>query len=101
VKFHKITSLVHVFCKINKNGPWYLKTLKKSILVLVLLIFGRNGPWVKSLVKVHVWSLEFQKLAVLVPEGPKVKNLSYKPWTMETWQKYTLKQLWEIGKPGP
>lgn len=59
---HKITYLVLWYkvsqnckfspstLKIDKNGPWDIETLRKTIFVLVLLIFGRNGPWEKSLV---------------------------------------------------
>ena len=54
---HKVTYLV-LWCKvsqnykfspytleIDRNGPWDVKTLRKSILVLILIIFCRNGPW--------------------------------------------------------
>ena len=54
---HKVTYLV-LWCKVSQNykfspytleidinGPWDVKTLRNSILVLVLIIFCRNGPW--------------------------------------------------------
>ena len=53
---------------------------EKSILVLVILIFGRNVPWVASLVKLHVWSLEFASLAELVPGNFKMENWNDCPW---------------------
>ena len=37
--------------------------MRKSILVLILIFYGRNGPWLESLVKLHVWSLKFARLA--------------------------------------
>ena len=101
MKFHKITSLVPQLCKINKNGPWDIKTLRKSTFVLVLLIFGRNGPWLGSLVKLHVWSLKFTSLADLVLGGSKVENSTYNPCTIKPWKVLHLQVLLESCQTQP
>ena len=44
--------------KNDKNGPWDIKTLRKTNFVLVLLIYGRNGPWLEI----------FGEITKLVPE---------------------------------
>jgi hypothetical protein len=62
--------------EIGINGPWDVKTLRKSILVLILIFYGRNGPWLESLVKLHVWSLKFESLAEKV-----LGNLNWKKIT--------------------
>ena len=62
---HKVTYLV-LWCKVSqnykfspctlefdRNGPWDVKTLRNSILVLVLFILCRFGPYVKSLEKLQ------------------------------------------------
>jgi hypothetical protein len=90
---HKVTYLV-LWCKvsqnykfspctlkIDKNGPWDIKTLRKTNFVLALLIYGRNGTWLQSLVKLHNRSLKFTKLADLVPGV-------FKSEKMELWSLY-------------
>ena len=62
-----MSSLVPEVWKIVKNGPWDIKTLRKTNFVLVLLIYGRNDPWLQSLVKLHNWSLKFARLAENTP----------------------------------
>ena len=44
-----------------------------------------NEPWVASLVKLHVWSLEFGSLAILVPRHLKMGNYINGPWVYQVW----------------
>ena len=62
-----MSSLVPEVWKIVKNGPWDIKTLRKTNFVLILIFYGRNGPWMESLMKLHNRSLKFQSLAKIVP----------------------------------
>ena len=74
-----MSSLVPEVWKIVKNGPWDIKTLRKTNFVLILIFYGRFGPWVTSLVKLHFWSLNFATLAENTPGSIKVKNYIYGP----------------------
>ena len=70
-----MSSLVPEVWKIVKNGPWDIKTLRKTNFVLILIFYGRFGPWLESLVKLHVWPPKFESLAEKVP-GNKNGKLS-------------------------
>ena len=85
-----MSSLVPEVWKIVKNGPWDIKTLRKTYFVLVLLIYGRIGPWWKSLVKLHKWSLKFESLVVLVPGENKLENSTKDRALFITWHHITL-----------
>ena len=96
-----MSSLVPEVWKIVKNGPWDIKTLRKTNFVLALIFYGRIGPWWKSLVKLHNWSLKFESLANLVPGEIKMEK-SYKGHVLFiTWHKTPLETLWKIAKPHP
>ena len=72
-------------------------------MVLVLVNFVKNDPWMKSFKNLHLWSLKFQHLAILVPGHSKMEKLhllSLGIWNMaclvlmitsESWQHKPLK----------
>ena len=85
-----MSSLVPEVWKIIKNGPWDIKTLRKTNFVLVLLIYGRIGPWLQSLVKLQIRSLKFGKLTEIVPGNVKVEKSSKVHVLFIIWQKIPL-----------
>lgn len=98
---HKVTYLV-LWCKVSQNykfspctleidinGPWDVKTLRKAILVLVLIILCRFGPYVKSLEELQIGPSSL-KLAKIVPGYLKVKIIKTYPYTIQYWQVWSL-----------
>jgi hypothetical protein len=96
-----MSSLVPEVWKIVKNGPWDIKTLRKTNFVLVLLICDRISPWWKSLVKLHNWSLKFKSLAVLVPGEIKMEKSYQDLILFITWQEKPFGILWNNAKFNP
>ena len=74
-----MSSLVPEVWKIVKNGPWDIKTLRKTNFVLTLIFYGRFGPWLESLVNFHIRSLKFGNLTEKVPGHLKWKNYIFGP----------------------
>ena len=70
-------------------------------MVIELLNIGRNSPWVKSLEKLHVWSLKFHKLAEMVPRYSKWEKGNYGPYTIHIWQEWPFEILWKVVNISP
>ena len=73
-KFWKIKKLVPGVSNFGRFGPWWDIFERKINFGLMVTYFGKYGPWVKCLWKLHVWSLDFSKMTILVPGNFKMEK---------------------------